>query len=97
MTNMIWQELDGGDLHKSMQKHRFRKIWLMEAEKLLGSQQDVLTMSPYDITKGDWPAIYCEIPRSVWEPQLREQVEEAKKQIDMLDKIVRDYVDKALA
>lgn len=89
-------DLDGGDLQRTMEKHKFRKRWLIEAEAWLSSDRDVVVLTTYDIRYGDAPAFNFDVPRSVWEPQLRAWVDEAKRQVAELDRIVRAYVEAAL-
>lgn len=88
--------LDGGDLQRTLEKHKYRKRWLLEAESWLRSPRDVEMLTTYDIRYGDGPSFKFDVPRSVWEPQLRAQVDEAKRQVSELDRIVRDYVEAAL-
>jgi hypothetical protein len=88
--------LDGGDLHETLRKHQFRKRWLAQAEEWLRSDRDIVPLTTYDIRWGDGPTFTFEVGRAIWEPQLRAQVEEAKRQVAELDRIVREYIEAAL-
>jgi hypothetical protein len=58
------------------------------------SENDICAFS-YGTGGWDW-LFSVEIPRSVWEPQLRAQIEQAKAQLAALDEAARRYVDAAL-
>jgi hypothetical protein len=96
MSTSYSDVLDGGDLTRTLEKHRFRKRWLQQAEEWLGSDRDVIVLSTLDIRRGDGPEFTFDIPRSLWEPQLRERLDEVRRQVTELDSIVRGYVEAAL-
>lgn len=89
--------LDGGDLETTLKKHRFRKRWLAQAEQWLQSDRDAVSLSNYDIRHDNVEcAFYFDIPRSMWEPQLRAQVEQCRKDVAEMDRIAREYMEAAL-
>lgn len=96
MSTLFKAELDGGDLDVCLRRHQTRKRWLREAEDWLSSDRGDERLTNYDIRMGDGPAFHFDVPRSVWEPQLRSQFEEVKRQVDELDGLVRGYVEAAL-
>ena len=87
--------LDGGDLQHSLQKHRNRRRWLRQAEEWITSDRSVVVLSSGDIDY-DEIGFRFDISRDIWEPQLREQMDKVKKELDELDRIVRSYVESAL-
>ena len=93
---MVMNPLDGGDLEKTLAKHRFRKRWLQQAEQWLESDRDVVNLSNYDIRYGDEITFHFDIPRSMWEPQLRAMVEQCRRDVAELDRIAREYMEAAL-
>jgi hypothetical protein len=93
----ISSDLDGGDLSHTLRKHQVRKRWLAEAEAWLRSDREAVSLNNYNISFGDGPGFTFDVPRSIWEPQLRAQVEEARRHVEELDRIVREYVEAALA
>ena len=92
---MMKELLDGGDLDTTLRKHRARKRWLVDAEEWLKSDRQTISLTAYDI-RNDGPKFVFDMPRSMWEPQLRARAEEIRIQVAELDKIVRSYVEAAL-
>jgi hypothetical protein len=96
MPTLFEPQLDGGDLQTTLKKHESRKRWILEAEKMLASEDDVISVNTRNIIHGDWWGFNFDMPRSQWEPQLREQIKEIRAQVAELDRIARAYVEAAL-
>lgn len=84
------------DLERTLLKHRFYKRWLVAAEEWLRSDREVVVLSTYDIRCDEHQDFRFDVPRSLWEPQLRAQVEKTRRHVTELDRIVREYVEEAL-
>jgi hypothetical protein len=97
MPTLFEPHLDGGDLQTTLKKHEARKRWILEAEKMLSSENDVISVNTRNIIHGDdWWGFNFDMPRSQWEPQLRAQIQEIRAQVSELDRIARAYVEAAL-
>lgn len=90
-------DVDGGDLEHTLRKHSYRKQWLRDAEAFLSSTQDAIKAHTGDFRYGDHASFTFDIPRSLWEPQLKSQIDETRRQLAELDRISREYIEAALA